>query len=197
MTASEFKPTTSRLVAQCLNQLRHLLFYPDEDRRCFRNVAKFLPDYTASHPARWHSHHAHPRDNLTSRAPYYRSSYFPDLTSEAGDQTPTVGGFPPADIQCCWAWTFSGLNPDQDIVHIHVVSCVVPYRIHHSWWPTAWTLWRLKGNDLSAVWTFPDDADIRTSQPLCGWHGCVGEVSLVQEMCWQERPVVVRAVVAG
>jgi len=49
---------------------------------------------------------------------------------------------------------------------------------------------------VSAVWTFPDDADIRTSQPLCGWQGCVGEVSWWQEMCWQEPPVV-WAVVSG
>jgi hypothetical protein len=132
VTASEIKTATCRLVAQCLNQLRHLLFYPDEDRRSFRNVAKFLPDYTASQPARWRSHHAHPRDNRNSREPNCRSSYFPDLTSQSGDQTPAVGGFAPADIQCCWARTFSGLNPDQDTVHIHVVFCVVPHRIRHS-----------------------------------------------------------------
>ena len=40
--------------------------------------------------------------------------YFPDLTSDPDDQTPTAGGFAPADIQCCWARTSSGLNPDQD-----------------------------------------------------------------------------------
>jgi hypothetical protein len=63
--------------------------------------------------------------------------------------------------------------------------------------PASLLLRRLKGNDLSALWTFPDDVDIRTSQPLCGWHGSVGEVSWWQEMCWQERPVVVRAIVSG
>ena len=135
-TASEIKPATSRLVAQCLNQLRHLLFYPHEDRY-FWNVAKFLPDCTASHPAGRHSHRAHPRDNPNSRAPNNRISCFPDLTSDPDDQTPTVRRLAPADIQYCWARTFSGLNPDQDIIHIHVVSCVVPYRVCHSWWPTA------------------------------------------------------------
>ena len=79
MTASETKPAISSLVAQCLNHLRHLLFYPDEDRRSFQNFAKFLPDYTASHPAGLHSHHAHPRDNLNSRAPNNRSSYIQQL----------------------------------------------------------------------------------------------------------------------
>jgi len=205
MTALEIKPATSRLVAQCLNQLRHLLFYPDEDRS-FWNVAKFLPDCTASHPPGWHSHRAHPRDNLNSRAPNNRISYFPDLTSDPDDQTPTVRRLAPADTQYCWARIFSGLNPDQDIIHIHVVSCVVPYLgyailndlLHERWTRTACEptfetserKWFICSADVPRRCWYPDQPATVWLTLMCGRSQLVtGNVLTGTTSCWSSHSV--------
>jgi len=159
------------------------------------------------HPAGWHSHHTHTPETIWTLGHQITEA----LLFQTWRLTQAIKHQQWEDSHQL-IYSAVGHEPSQVLIPIstlyistlfsvlsHIGYAILDGLLHARWTTAASgpTLWLLKGNDLSAAWTFPDDADIRTSQPLCGWHGCVGEVSLWQEMCWQERPVVVRAVVSG